>query len=303
MTSISSIETVTPGTLSSLPNSPGISHERTSLAESESRILKGKRRAVDSGYDSLQDDETTSSPYSGAYPPTNDEEAETRRVEENLRRWEAAERQRRKAARESAYSSPSLVSDVSRRASLLLSGNRSRHKNDSSLGNHVALRSQENISEVPLEDINATPTPSASPSPSPSPKPRDSTDTQNPFANPPEPLSPFADPLQISALMSPSMDDPSAKRSSDQVPVAGSSASKRAPPGPPMPLGLPAPRTPPPPVDAPPQSKPPPSLSRSAKSTDDPPKETRWWHDWLCGCGEGPDRGGDYQAGRTNPFE
>ncbi|TEB38192.1 hypothetical protein FA13DRAFT_1725839 [Coprinellus micaceus] len=32
-------------------------------------------------------------------------------------------------------------------------------------------------------------------------------------------------------------------------------------------------------------------------------KKTRWWHEWLCGCGEGPDRGGHHQAGRTNPFE
>ena len=22
----------------------------------------------------------------------------------------------------------------------------------------------------------------------------------------------------------------------------------------------------------------------------------RWWHEWLCGCGEGPDRGGDHQV-------
>ncbi|KAG8898361.1 hypothetical protein FRC00_002908 [Tulasnella sp. 408] len=49
-----------------------------------------------------------------SYPPMKDEELETRRVQENLRRWEEAERQRRKAARDSrAARTPStLISDV-----------------------------------------------------------------------------------------------------------------------------------------------------------------------------------------------
>ncbi|KAF8320814.1 hypothetical protein DL93DRAFT_2073535 [Clavulina sp. PMI_390] len=34
-----------------------------------------------------------------------------------------------------------------------------------------------------------------------------------------------------------------------------------------------------------------------------PAEEGRWWTDWLCGCREGPNRGGDNQAGKTNPFE
>jgi hypothetical protein len=25
-------------------------------------------------------------------------------------------------------------------------------------------------------------------------------------------------------------------------------------------------------------------------------QDTRWWHEWLCRCGEGPDRGGDNQV-------
>ncbi|KAF8070224.1 hypothetical protein FPV67DRAFT_1007238 [Lyophyllum atratum] len=244
MTSISSIETVTPATLSSLPSSPSASHERTFLADSGSANFKGKQREVDLGYDDFQGDEPVQSPDSSSYPPTNDEAAETRRIEENLRKWETVERQRRKAARESAQSSPSLVGDVSRRASLLWSGNRSRHKNDSSLGNHVALRSQENINAVPLDDINATPTPSPTASPSQSPPRRDSADAQDPFANPSEPLSPFADPHQRTAVMSPSADSPSTTLQSTHVSgrpallPAASSSFTRAPPAPPMPLGL-----------------------------------------------------------------
>lgn len=29
---------------------------------------------------------------------------------------------------------------------------------------------------------------------------------------------------------------------------------------------------------------------------DGPHEEGRWWTDWLCGCREGPDRGGDQQV-------
>lgn len=47
------------------------------------------------------------------------------------------------------------------------------------------------------------------------------------------------------------------------------------------------------------------SQDRREEDEDDvePPFKGRWWTDWLCGCREGPDRGGDHQAGRTNAFE
>ncbi|KAG8864504.1 hypothetical protein FRB96_005007 [Tulasnella sp. 330] len=49
-----------------------------------------------------------------SYPPTNEEELETKRIEENLKRWELLEKQRRKAARESrSYRQPNtLIGDV-----------------------------------------------------------------------------------------------------------------------------------------------------------------------------------------------
>ena len=90
--------------------------------------------------------------------------------------------------------------------------------------------------------------------------------------------------------------------------------SKRQPP-PPKPLDLPAPKVPPPHPDAPHTARPPepvaePELDvherdrdveagrREAKPVEDLPP-MRWWHEWLCGCGEGPDRGGDNQVRGT----
>ncbi|KAG9039747.1 hypothetical protein FRB95_007174 [Tulasnella sp. JGI-2019a] len=50
----------------------------------------------------------------GEYPPTNEEEQETKRIEENLKRWELMEKQRRKAARDSrTFRQPTtLIGDV-----------------------------------------------------------------------------------------------------------------------------------------------------------------------------------------------
>ncbi|KAG6856101.1 hypothetical protein H0H87_007437 [Tephrocybe sp. NHM501043] len=279
-----SVDTI--GPTSPAPPTPPLTppltpNENTSLA-------KGKQE-VDVGYDHFEDPEPELSQITTAYPPTNDDAAETRRVEENLRRWDAAERQRRKSARESILPASSLVGDVSRSASILWSARRPRHKHDASLGNHVALQSQENITSVPLDDLNATPTPSPSPSPSLSPLCRDSN-TQNPFANPSDSISPFADPLQHTMVMSSS----SSTNNSPET-VVSAPKTPRRPPGPPMPLGLPPPRTPPPIKTAPSPTSPLSSSTRTER-TEDEVRETRWWHDWLCGCSEGPDRGGDYQV-------
>ncbi|KAG6859851.1 hypothetical protein C0995_002928 [Termitomyces sp. Mi166 len=250
-------------------------------------LTRGKHKEVDLGYDGLRDPEPVISPETPTYPPTNNDSAETRRIEENLRRWDVAERQRRKSARESAQPTPSLVSDLSRTASLLWSSKRPKHKHDSILGNHVALQSQENINSVSIDDLNATPTPSPSPSPTPS---RDS-DPQNPFENPSESLSPFADPLQSLPITEKNPSTDSASSPGLQI---NRSPAKRVPPGPPMPLGLPPPRTPPP-IHTAPSPTSPLSTLRPADTTREDPQETMWWHEWLCGCSEGPERGGDYQ--------
>ncbi|KNZ80450.1 hypothetical protein J132_05570 [Termitomyces sp. J132] len=170
------------------------------------------------------------------YPPTNDDVAETRRIEENLRRWDVAERQRRKSARESVQPTSSLVNNLSRTASLLWSEKRPRYKHDINLGNHVALQSQENINSVSIDDLNATPTPS----PSPSPTPSQDSDPQNPFTNTSEPLSPFTDPFPNLSITEMNCTSSSSGLQGNRSPA------RRVPPGPPMPLDLPPPRTPPP---------------------------------------------------------
>ncbi|KAF9051027.1 hypothetical protein BDZ89DRAFT_1056920 [Hymenopellis radicata] len=214
-----------------------------------------------------------------AYPPTTDQEAETRRVEETLRRWEIAERQRRKNARlsttrEGAMHSPtsSLVSDVGRRASNFWSTAKAPGLSSRYPHHHTKLQSEDSLDVVPLE-AHAEHT---------------YKDHQNPFDIP---ASPFADSQQETAVMNPSSDI--------SLPF-----THPAPPGSPKPLGLPPPRTPPPPIDTPPKTNNTPLMdsSRRAIEEEEPPK-VRWWHEWLCGCGEGPDRGGHNQAGSTNPFE
>ncbi|KAG6865856.1 hypothetical protein C0991_011188 [Blastosporella zonata] len=235
-TSVDTITSSSPSPPTPPPTPPLTPAEPTFLA-------KGKQKEVDLGYDDFRDPEPILSQESAAYPPNNDDASETRRVEENLRRWDAAERQRRKSARESVQAAPSLVGDVSRTASLLWTSRRPRSKHDTSLGNHVALQSQENINSVPLGDLNATPTPSPCPSPSMSPQRRDS-DPQNPFVNPPEPLSPFADPLHPS-LSSSSTTNNSPSSSAllaNHSPDPSISITSQSPPGPPLPLGLPPPR-------------------------------------------------------------
>lgn len=86
MTSISSIETVKPDTFSPVTPSPATSasnNERTWLAdETGNPRHKGKERRVDLQYDDTEGEEALQSPEGLEYPPTNEDEAETRRVEE-----------------------------------------------------------------------------------------------------------------------------------------------------------------------------------------------------------------------------
>ncbi|KAF8325225.1 uncharacterized protein EI90DRAFT_3019192 [Cantharellus anzutake] len=75
----------------------------------------------------------------------------------------------------------------------------------------------------------------------------------------------------------------------------------------PAPLGLPPPTIGV--VTRPPENTQQMSQDKSRVDNDEneddvnPPFNGRWWTDWLCGCREGADRGGDHQAGSTNPME
>ncbi|TBU52615.1 hypothetical protein BD310DRAFT_221718 [Dichomitus squalens] len=312
---------------------------------------KGKRRATrDEDEDEEDDDEERDGAAEG-YPPTKEEEAEARRVQENLRRWEIAERQRRKAARESlshhptptrdsvANNAPSFFADLLRRDS--------RKAPLGGVGSHHALPKTDRDGDgdaegVPLEDLDAPAAEQLVSSP-PTPEP------ENPFDTPSASRTSLNIPGH-SAIMteSDSLPDEIAQpgpREKSQAqtldvprrPTLGASSSfaepdaensasgqvqrtkSRRQPPPPKPLDLPAPKAPPPHADAPhahvdrppePVASPEPQpqddveTQRTAQAQveeDLPP--VRWWHEWLCGCGEGPERGGDHQAGRTNPFE
>ncbi|CAA7263189.1 unnamed protein product [Cyclocybe aegerita] len=268
-------------------------HDHDPYEPIHDRKGKAKDQRLHGGHSSPRSPSTSSEHVDSAvYPPRADEAEETRR---NLRRWEIAERQRRKAARESQSSgTPSLVSDVSRRASLLWPGKRPKRPSISGLGTHKALQSYD---DLPLTAIDASPVPSPTRSES------EGGHVQDPF-NPSESFSPFSDSHEphTPTIRNASSGEHSSKATTSETPTLDpsstpSGSSSRPPP--PMPINIPPPRTPPP------------ILSPTATETTDPTRpnpnkkqpEVRWWHDWLCGCGEGPDRGGDLQAGRTNPFE
>ncbi|KAH7888579.1 hypothetical protein F5I97DRAFT_719958 [Phlebopus sp. FC_14] len=298
-----------------------------------------------------EDDEDTIENHGGSshevYPPTTDAATETRRVEEGkqtLKRWELAERQRRKLARESSQMSTgqSLLGDVTRKASLILSRHTApSHRRTSvggmAMGNHQALKSRESVDGyvVPLDEIDPN-SPSAIPVHSPTPsvlRNSASSESQNPFIHPSESLSrpspspspplvsPFIDTKERTSVTSGSAIPRAPSSSLERTGISASTTDKMTPTRPttlpssktlvppPLPLGLPPPVTPPPPGEAPQmvplRPTPPPALSPPPPSLVEPEerREVRWWHDWLCGCGEGSDRGGDSQAGRTNPFE
>ncbi|KAI1785930.1 hypothetical protein LXA43DRAFT_98626 [Ganoderma leucocontextum] len=307
----------------------------------------GKRRATGNGDDDEDDededeDEDEGSGAVGGYPPTKEEEAESRRIQENLRRWEVAERQRRKAARESVSharslsrdkpinNSPSLFADLFRRDS--------RKVGLGGVGAHHALSTTDRDTDaVPLEELDTASVDRFSSPPTPEPEnpfetPAASRTSLNIADNPAIMTESESLPAELTASPSgkkhldvpkrPTLEASSSFADSEaEAEVKGTAKrtkSKRQPP-PPKPLDLPAPKVPPPHPDIPHMDHPPEPVAepdidthervrdvealRQVKQVEGDHPPVRWWHEWLCGCGEGPDRGGDNQAGRTNPFE
>ncbi|OJT05045.1 hypothetical protein TRAPUB_4110 [Trametes pubescens] len=338
----------TPEPLPSLPPSPSPSHtddiaqawhddpeDEPTSSRSEAHLNPAsttrneKQRALsgERGTNGGESDEEEQEDGSGApgYPPTQDEKAESRRIEENLRRWEVAERQRRKAARESvastsgASTAPSLIAGLFRRDS--------RKASLGGVGAHHALRTDDRDGDpnaLPLADMN-TPTGDAfafAPSAPPTPEPETLSLAENPFDTPAASRTSLNIPAH-SALMTESesgaaefADAVDANRArtkgaatleASQSFSRGKKQKQKAPPPPPQPLDLPAPREVPPhtgehPGPIPPLQPVPPEPEPEPAPVD-PGPPVRWWHEWLCGCGEAADRGGDHQAGRTNPNE
>ncbi|KAH8828317.1 hypothetical protein DL96DRAFT_1602674 [Flagelloscypha sp. PMI_526] len=240
---------VTPSPLPSLP--PRKMPKLTPTVPSAK--AKGKQRAVES--------ETESDDDAGDYPPGHDDYDETKRIEETLKRWDMAEKQRRKSVRESA--GPLVSASGSVVSSMLWSTPKARTGYESA--------SRDSVDVVPLTTMPNSPTTASSPQP------------DDPFVSPEEhdqpPNSPFADAHQRDSIMH---------------------ASRK----PSLNIFDGAKQSPPPPITLPPSPTSQPSItSQPIRAEDSPSSSHPWWHEWLCGCGEGPDRGGDYQAGRTNPNE
>ncbi|GBE81575.1 predicted protein [Sparassis crispa] len=291
--------------------------EETSMVHSSSSdaVRRGKEREVEvepapetlyanEGEDAFSEGASTSV---DEYPPVNDEEAESRRVEENLRLWEMAERQRRKAARENTNAASSsgttLVGDITRKASLLWPSRRMTQAS-MALGAHRELRTTDD--GVPLDDIEASPSPGTST--------RTSFElVENPFITPAASTTSLNEPTQSAIMTESTSVSPLhgeqggvSATPAPEHPTLQALSSTRKPP-PPQSLNLPRPRTPPPPNSPPHANRPPeptltPTLTPPPTVQEDEPP-VRWWTEWLCGCSEGSDRGGEHQAGRTNPFE
>ena len=220
---------------------------------------------------------------------------------------------------------PSLLSSVTRTASLVLSG---RASTGTSVGpgatrtfkSHDAVNVAREGYAVPLDDIDHTRSSSGdvavhSPSPSPSLFERHTSldaasgsgASENPFVHPSERTStptPLLTPTPVLRPSTPPSPSPFGDGHAQQAVQAdlGTRLSAESKPRssvvpPPRPLGLP-----PPPEDVPrasqlqPTSQP--VLRPPPPRREDPEErqEVRWWHDWLCGCSEGPDRGGDHQV-------
>lgn len=181
---------------------------------------------------------------------------------------------------------------------MLWSG-RKGQRPSSGLGSHRAVRTHESEEGVPLEELDSSPVHS----PEPSLSHKSFGNPENPFENPANIRSESTTSLNTpgqSAVMSASSEPPTL-----EPPEASSSSNSRRHHPPPEPLDLPRPRSPPPRsetphANTPPEPIPPPSATTPIPREDDghliEVPETRWWTDWLCGCNEGPGRGGDHQV-------
>ncbi|KAF8590988.1 hypothetical protein K439DRAFT_1611630 [Ramaria rubella] len=284
--------------------------EDTSTLVSSKWKGKGKQRDEDENEEDEddEDDDVTvnggnSRRTSNEYPPVGEEDIESRKVEQNLKRWEILEKQRRKRARESRTStssksdSPSSsssfsVSDVSRRASQLWN-TRARERPKDRMDRAHPHQVLEDVDEsVPMDETGP---PSAS---SPAGTPRTSLlpDTPSPFPH----TNPFENPQEEEkipgSIMTAASSDSLPNTTANSVPngaterpilqVRGSSYTNHPPP---QPLDLPTSAS----------SLPQDGWRSQQVDTEEEDGGKRWWTDWLCGCREH----GDNQAGRTNPME
>lgn len=300
-------------TPSDTPTVRGPAHiSEADLTPETSTTNKGKGRLEWSSIDSQQSDLEDGD---DEYPV---DEAETKRIEETLRKWETEERERRRVARESAPSFRNSVLDATRSAGSIFAGlgiHRPLSGTGGGGGHHHALPDNEQEDGVPLEDLDRTPPPSGANTPT----LKQRFDTYHPNSDPATTNNPFENPDNVLNASTTSLNTPDhptiLTESSEPPPILSTAAKQKRQRGapPPLPLGLPKPRTPPPRNDEgqvyitePPEHTAGPSTASGGAdhpNMDETEKEKKWWTEWLCGCSEGPERGGYTQSGRTNPNE
>jgi hypothetical protein len=211
--------------------------------------------------------------------------------------------------RESGSSSKYSLRGATQTASSIWAGLRSqrpRSRAGGGAGQHHQLPDNENEDGLPLEELDRTPPPSGANTPRLqlrfNTSPTDSTMIDNPFENP--------DNIRRASLNTP--DHPTILTESSeppQIPLKTFRVEQKKGHPPPLPLGLPKPRTPPPRGDEdqeyisepPDQTVAPSTAVRGTGQDSDEPEEVKWWTEWLCGCSEGPDRGGHNQV-RSPPL-
>lgn len=127
--------------------------------------------------------------------------------------------------------------------------------------------------------------------------------TNNPFADPDEGSIKIAESRQDgitpndAAIMDPVSTPPATDSNAFGLKLSSSSSpplvTRTQQPGAPQPLRLPPPKTPPPGSES---SRTSVSNTPELSCDEEQPVKGKWWTEWLCGCSEGPDRGGDNQV-------
>ena len=214
-----------------------------------------------------------------------------------------AERQRWKTARESSSAPSSMLTDVARRATSFWTRRSSRPPADGG-GRHRVLETSEDspnldgMSSSPLSAAQSRSNTPALDQPRPGPYAHSSMD---PFSDPPpgstSSLFINAQPITLDiGTFTEREESESATASSQHPRKKRKSRTINAP----APLDLPSPRLPPPPTASPHISRPPEPFPRPGSSMavieDEDETPAPWWTEWLCGCSEGPDRGGESQV-------
>jgi hypothetical protein len=196
----------------------------------------------------------------------------------------------------------------------------SRHKSKRPSGSdHQVLKDDEfeadlDDGDVQLMTLGESNTPA---SPTETPTPTQTHKALPDDSEPPTPTArnPFADPMEEVAAKDPQggilvngsvvmdpMPTPPATSENNTLglTLTSSPASTEPPPqtrlpAPPQPLSIPPPKTPPPFSGSPDNTREAPTAVPDL-TDDEEPGQHRWWTEWLCGCREGPDRGGDNQV-------